>query len=153
MVGCVHDQAGGVKSGDVPQAIFDAAPDPVTGAGDVFRGAAEVLRQTEYADACPIATVALEVASSNETLRMATADVFDSWIESATRRFTGAGIPAGKARALAFLLVEMLEGAFLLSRAMRTTEPMEVAGEAAAAAIRAALPARRAGRRRESVRA
>jgi len=136
---------------ELVEAIFDAAPDPVTGAGDVFSGAAEVLRQTEYADACPIATVALEVASSNETLRMATADVFDSWIESATRRFTGAGIPAGKARALAFLLVEMLEGAFLLSRAMRTTEPMEVAGEAAAAAIRAALPARRAGRRRESV--
>ena len=138
---------------ELVEAIFDAAPDPVTGAGDVFRGAAEVLRQTEYADACPIATVALEVASSNETLRMATADVFDSWIESATRRFTGAGIPSGKARALAFLLVEMLEGAFLLSRAMRTTEPVEVAGEAAAAAIRAALPARRAGRRRESVRA
>ena len=136
---------------ELVEAVFDAAPDPVTGAGDVFRGAAEVLRQTEYADACPIATVALEVASSNDTLRMATADVFDSWIESATRRFTAAGIPVGKARALAFLLVEMLEGAFLLSRAMRTTEPMEVAGEAAATAIRAALPARRAGRRRESV--
>ena len=136
---------------ELVEAIFDAAPDPVTGTGDVFSGAAEVLRQTDYADACPIATVALEVASSNEPLRMATADVFDSWIESATRRFTVAGIPAGKARALAFLLVETLEGAFLLSRAMRTTEPMEVAGEAAAAAVRAALPARRAGRRRESV--
>ena len=73
---------------ELVEAIFDAAPDPVTGTGDVFSGAAEVLRQTEYADACPIATVALEVASSNETLRMATADVFDSWIESATLRFT-----------------------------------------------------------------
>src|SRR5207237_2546653 len=72
---------------ELVEAIFDAAPDPVTGTSDVFSGAAEVLRQTDYADACPIATVALAVASSNETLRMATADVFDSWIESATRRF------------------------------------------------------------------
>src|SRR5437868_10512973 len=54
---------------ELVEAIFDAAPDPVTGTGDVFSGAAEVLRQTDYADACPIATVALEVASSNEPLR------------------------------------------------------------------------------------
>jgi hypothetical protein len=121
-------------------AVFDAAPDPVTGAGDVFAGAAEVLRQTDYADACPIATVALEVASNNETLRQATADVFDSWIERATAFLAEAGVPVAKARALAILLIELLEGAFLLSRARRTTEPMDVAGAAAAAAVRAALP-------------
>ena len=56
-----------------------------TGAfADFFDGAAETLRETGYADACPIATVALEVASTNETLRQATADVFESWIKSAT---------------------------------------------------------------------
>src|SRR5437868_6972346 len=44
-------------------AVFDPAPDPVTGVRDFFAGAAEHLRETDYADACPIATVALEVSS------------------------------------------------------------------------------------------
>ena len=43
-------------------AVFDAAPDVVTGVRDFFDGAGEHLVQTGYADACPIATVALEVS-------------------------------------------------------------------------------------------
>src|SRR5919204_3399969 len=73
--------------------IAAAAPDVVTAVGDFFAGAAETLRETDYEDACPIATVALEVASTNETLRQATADVFDSWLEAATTRAVEAGIP------------------------------------------------------------
>ena len=45
-------------------AVFDAAPDVVTGVRDFFDGAGEHLVQTDYADACPIATVALEVSST-----------------------------------------------------------------------------------------
>ena len=41
--------------------ILLAAPDPVTVVRDVFLGAGETLRQTDWADACPIETVALEV--------------------------------------------------------------------------------------------
>jgi len=62
------------------EAIYDAAPDPATGVEDFFIGAAEVLRETDYADACPIATVALEVASASEPLRLATAEVFEGCI-------------------------------------------------------------------------
>ena len=67
------------------EAIFDAAPDVATATSDFFLGAAETLRQTDYADACPIETVALEVASTNEPLRKATAAVFESWIAAGTR--------------------------------------------------------------------
>src|SRR5205085_10478510 len=38
------------------EAVFDSAPDVVTGVRDCFAGAADVLRETDYADACPIAT-------------------------------------------------------------------------------------------------
>ena len=85
------------RSGLMYQGIFetivDAAPDMVTGVQQLFEGAAEVLRQSDYADACPIATVALEVASVNEPLREATADVFEGWIEAARSRFVRAGMP------------------------------------------------------------
>jgi AcrR family transcriptional regulator len=104
-----------------------------------FDGAGETLRETDYADACPIATVALEVASTNETLRQATADVFEEWIAGATEYFIFAGIPRARSRELAFSMLSLLEGAFIFCRALRSTEPMTAAGDAAVALVRTAL--------------
>jgi AcrR family transcriptional regulator len=104
-----------------------------------FAGAAETLRETDYEDACPIATVALEVASTNETLRLATAEVFGEWIEGATAYFEMGGLPAARARELAFSMLSLLEGAFIFSRAMRSTEPMLATGACAAQAVRLAF--------------
>jgi AcrR family transcriptional regulator len=125
------------------RAIFEPAPNVVTAVEDFFAGAAQTLRDTDYADACPIATVALEVASTNEQMRQATADVFASWIDEVTERLVEAGIRRPKARELGVSLLAGLEGAFVLSRSMRSTEPVEIAGAAAAAAVRSALPRKR----------
>src|SRR3954454_18800493 len=46
-------------------AIADPAPDPVAAVEAFFAGAAQTLVDTDYADACPIATIALEVASKH----------------------------------------------------------------------------------------
>jgi AcrR family transcriptional regulator len=121
------------------EVIVDPAPDVVTGVAEFFAGAAETLRETDYADACPIATVALEVASTSEPMRQATAEVFESWISAATERFVAAGIPEARARRLAIEMIAVLEGAFVLSRATRTTEAVEIAGTAAVAALEQAL--------------
>ena len=122
------------------ETIFNAAPDPVSGVRDFFAGAAAVLRETDYADACPIATVALEVASRSEPLRQATADVFDGWITGVAARLGRAGIGDDEARRLAILVINLLEGAFILSRARRSTDALEVAGAAATAAVQSAMP-------------
>jgi hypothetical protein len=98
-----------------------------------------VLRATDYADACPIATVALEVASTSEPLREATAEVFESWITGASARLVDAGIDARRARELSIFFIAVLEGAFVLSRATKSTEAVEVAGVAATEAVRAAV--------------
>jgi AcrR family transcriptional regulator len=119
--------------------IAIAAPDVLSAVGDFFAGAAQTLEETDYADACPIATVALEVASTNEPLREATADVFDSWIDGATEYFAAAGISRTKARELSLSMLCLLEGAFIFCRAMRSTEPLQVAGASAVAAVREAL--------------
>lgn len=124
---------------ELVKAVLDASPDPVQGVSDVFSGAAEVLRQTDYIDACPIATVALEVASSNESLRQATADVFDSWVAGMVEWLVEGGVPAADAESLAMVIIELLEGAFILSRAKRTTQALEAAGAAATALVRAAV--------------
>ncbi len=119
--------------------IAAQAPDVIAAVGEFFSGAAETLRETDYADACPIATVALEVASTSEPLREATAEVFDTWITGATEYFAAAGIPRETSSELAFTMLCLLEGAFIFCRAMRTTEPLQVAGASAVAAVQAAL--------------
>jgi AcrR family transcriptional regulator len=130
--------------------IAAQAPDVITAVGEFFSGAAETLLETDYADACPIATVALEVASTSEPLREATAEVFDSWVAGATEYFAAAGIPRPRARELAFSMLSLLEGAFVFCRAMRTVEPLQIAGASAVAAVQEALGAssgaRQAGR-------
>jgi AcrR family transcriptional regulator len=115
------------------------APDVLSAVREFFAGAADTLEETDYADACPIATVALEVASTSEPLREASAEVFERWIDAATAYFISAGIPRARARALAFAMLSLLEGAFVFCRALRSVEPLEVAGASAVAAVRGAL--------------
>jgi AcrR family transcriptional regulator len=120
-------------------AVFDTAPDLVSGVRNFFAGAAEHLRETDYADACPIATVALEVSSRSEILRQACADVFERWIAAGAARHHGGGLTPEKARELTIALLAALEGAFVLARALRSTEPLDIAGELVAGAVQAAL--------------
>lgn len=122
------------------EAVLRAAPDPVTAVRDAFLGAGEALRASGWADACPIETIALEVASTNEALRVATAEVFAAWLEAGTAFFARSGVPAPEARRLALSFVSLLEGAFVLDRASRTTDALEAAAESMAALVAAALP-------------
>lgn len=122
-------------------AVLDTSPDLVTGVRNFFAGAAQHLVETDYADACPIATVALEVSSTSETMRQACADVFESWIVAGAARHKGSGISADRARELTVAFLCALEGAFVLARALRSTEPLLVAGEMVAQAVEAELAA------------
>jgi AcrR family transcriptional regulator len=120
------------KAGAFFQAMVTAVYDAVDGTAEdairaSFAGAAETLVATNYEDACPIATVALEVASTDDRLRQATADVFEQWVEALTERV------GDRDKALA--VIAALEGAFVLCRASRSTEPMYAAGEMAAAFV------------------
>ena len=108
-----------------------------------FRDAGATLEATDYADACPIETVALEVASTNPTLRGATAEVFDSWLDALGALLVSEGLEEGPARAMALTVVSALEGAFILARTARTTEALEACGDAMADLLEAALAAGR----------
>ena len=115
--------------------------DVADGIEAAFAGAARTLVETDYADACPIATVALEVSSTSEPLRQACAEVFDEWIAGATRRLTLDGITEPRARELALVMLSALEGAFVLCRALRNTDALHAAGATVAAAVREARAA------------
>jgi len=122
--------------------VFDPAPDLVSAVHDFFTGAAALLEESEYQDACPIATVALEVSSTSDTMREACADVFERWIAAGVPRFTAEGLDEETARELVIAMIAALEGAFVLARASQSTEALQVAGELIAGVTQRALSAR-----------
>jgi AcrR family transcriptional regulator len=124
------------------EAVWDGADDPVSSVTAVFAGAAATLEATDFAVACPIATVALEVTNTNDELRATTADVFESWVSSSARRLSEAGIPPDQSRDLAFVLISLLEGAFLLSQTAKNSDPMKAAGSVAVDLVERALAAK-----------
>jgi AcrR family transcriptional regulator len=103
-----------------------------------FHDAGMTLVQTDFADACPVETVALEVASTNERLRAATAEVFDSWVGAMAAYLTAGGVDPSEARSLALTIVAALEGAFVLARATRRTDVLDACGDAMAKLVQEA---------------
>lgn len=119
--------------------LAEELADPVQAMRVAFARAADTLADTGYVDACPIATVALEVASTNEPLREVTAEIFEGWLGMLDQLFLAAGLDPPTARRLSTLFLAALEGGFLLCRAAKDTAPMLLLGESVAAAVAAAL--------------
>jgi AcrR family transcriptional regulator len=102
----------------------------------VFTQAADDMAATGFANMCPVASVAAEVADTVEELRTTTAAVFDGWLDGGTAYFVERGIPHAAARDVTVALVGALEGAFVLARTLRSIEPLLVAGRVLAPAYR-----------------
>lgn len=122
-------RASGAAYGAMVLDLLQNGPtDPVEALGAVFAQAATDLVAADYADACPIATVALEVASTNDVLRQATSEVFSAWIDGLTLWCRRLVDDPTDARDLAVAILSTLEGAFILARAQRRPEPLLGAG-------------------------
>ncbi|KAB2370797.1 TetR/AcrR family transcriptional regulator [Actinomadura montaniterrae] len=105
---------------------------------DMFRLSAEALETSGWADGCPIATVALEAASTSEPLRHACADVFAGWRAATARRFASEGIEP--AEDLAVYVFAAFEGALILSRTGHDAGPLRVTADIVARTIRDRRP-------------
>lgn len=134
------------------EGILRDMPDLPSGIEQSFAIAAEVLAGSGYVDACWIETVALEVASTNEALRLVTAEIFDRWTEVAAAWVESHGVPPAEARALGIAYITGLEGAFILCRSLQSPEPLLATGRMLAAAAREVLAASATPVRSESSR-
>jgi len=119
----------GERYGRLIDRVFERSPDVVEGLLEWFRMAAEALEASDYADGCPIATVALEAAGGDDGVREACGDVFESWLEKVAAELREAGLSAEQARSLAVFALSALEGAFVLARTARSTEPLKRSAE------------------------
>ena len=87
------------------------------------------------------------VASTNEPLRHATAEVFESWLAALDNHLVEAGLTRPQARNLSVSLFSLLEGAFILARATRDDTHVRTAGRTASDVVRAAFDKRAAQQR------
>ena len=129
----------GVHYAELVAGKLTEGPDLVENVRTAFHGAGQTLVDTDFADACPVETVALEVASTNEPLRLATAEVFESWVQGLELLLVSGGVDLARARDLATVVLCSLEGAFVLARSSRSTEALEACGEAMAQLVASAL--------------
>jgi TetR/AcrR family transcriptional repressor of lmrAB and yxaGH operons len=88
-----------------------------------IRAEAKALELSGYRQGCPIATVALEMASESDAIQDICQSVFDSWIAIFRDHFSS-HLDQRQARSMAEHTVMCLEGALLLSRVQRRTAPL-----------------------------
>ena len=100
-------------------------PDPREAVAAMFSGEAKILRSSGFRLGCPVASVALDVASTTETVRKPCADVFASWINALAEGIAASGTPRETATDLASYMLASLEGAIILSRTSKSVKPLE----------------------------
>jgi AcrR family transcriptional regulator len=128
----------GQASLEILEGFFGREPDAAAALDAFLTATAQSLQASGFADACPITTIALEVAGTSERLRKAAATVFEQWASVAESHLTRSGIDTRTARELAVFLVVGVEGAFVVSRATHSVQPVEVVRASLIAAVRAA---------------
>ncbi|MGW5732961.1 MULTISPECIES: TetR/AcrR family transcriptional regulator [Streptomyces] len=113
--------------------VADSASESATPGAVVRRvidALAGLLDDGDFQLGCPVSVVTLEMGGQSERLRDACANAFESWIAPVTELLVAHGRSRPAARALATAVVSMVEGAVIVSRAQRSTEPLRCAAQA-----------------------
>ncbi len=83
------------------------------------------LADSDFENACPVTSVALEMAPHSEILADACAIAFNEWIKITEQAFISCGIGVKRSRSLATAFVSSLEGAFVLARTEQSTKTFQ----------------------------
>jgi AcrR family transcriptional regulator len=94
----------------------------------------EVLERSDFRAGCPLVAITVET-DAPPRLTAAVASAFAGWQELLAGRLRAAGIPTARAAGLATLAVAAIEGAVLLCRAQRDTQPLDAVANELARAI------------------
>ena len=84
----------------------------------------ELLAEHDYAQGCPLAATVID-ASGNAELRTHVSELIASWQASVTDVYVKFGAPQSTAGDEATALLAAIEGALVLARARRTTQPLD----------------------------
>lgn len=90
---------------------------------------ATIIGDSDFRLGCPVSVVTLEMGDSSERLRQACATAFESWIAPTATLLEADGVNSAQAKSLATVIVSTIEGAAIVSRAMKSTQPLLAAAE------------------------
>jgi TetR/AcrR family transcriptional repressor of lmrAB and yxaGH operons len=127
------------RAGDEMEEMVDEAARHADDPGSLVRALAQILasrlERSGYQSGCAIATMVLELAPRDEEFSADFDSVFARWRAALVTRFEPLGIAPDRAAVLAGLTISAIEGAAVLSRAARSTEPFKTTIEALISAI------------------
>jgi TetR/AcrR family transcriptional repressor of lmrAB and yxaGH operons len=115
--------AGEAVAGKIRGAL-DAHADVAAALRAYIDGYAEDIRASDYRRGCPVANVAMDAAATSPAIRHACDEIFAGWAAPIARRLEREGRRPKDAAALAEFVISTLEGALILCRARRSTEPL-----------------------------
>jgi TetR/AcrR family transcriptional repressor of lmrAB and yxaGH operons len=119
--------AGAVMTANITEAL--AHRDGVTAIKRFVASYAREMEASDFRHGCPIATVALEAATVSRPIREVCATIFAEWENVLAARLERDGFVRKAARKLAVITLSLLEGAMILCRARKTTEPLRDVAE------------------------
>ncbi len=127
------------RAGDEVEEMVDEAARQADDPASLVRAMAQILtsrlERSGYQSGCAIATMVLELAPRDEAFSADFNSVFARWRAALVTRFEPLGITPDRAAALADLTISAFEGAAVLSRAARSTDPFTTTTEALISAI------------------
>ncbi|MFF8818049.1 TetR/AcrR family transcriptional regulator [Leucobacter sp. NPDC015123] len=101
----------------------------------VIAAVAAIVSESDYRLGCPVSVVTLEMGAESERLRGTCEQAFRAWVTPAARLLEAEGLAAADAASLATAVVSAIEGSVIVSRAMRSTQPLEATADAMAELI------------------
>jgi TetR/AcrR family transcriptional repressor of lmrAB and yxaGH operons len=117
-----------MAGGEIRSALAGLPADDAAGFVDgVFATLGERLETSAWHKGCPVATVALDVAASNDAIQQICSTIYADWEQVLLDRFTRFGCE--NAASIATATLSLLEGAMLLARVHRSREPLNRAAD------------------------
>jgi TetR/AcrR family transcriptional repressor of lmrAB and yxaGH operons len=114
----------GLHLRDTLRALVTQAPDAASGVEAVVNALAQALLDSDFQRGCPLATVALDVASESELIRRSCADGYDSWHDVLAEYLVAQGISTEKANDLTTVVLASIEGGLLLAKTKKDIAPL-----------------------------
>ena len=117
-------------AGDSVSTLLRAAVEAGTPPADVIRGIGEYykhqLAETDFHAGCPVGAAALD-AYDDVDLGPVVAEVVDDWASLLAQSMVKAGFDESAAADAALVAISAIEGAIMISRVKRSTDPIDLA--------------------------
>ena len=127
------------KISDFLAAAFRESDGPVAAVRAYVEGARDHTRAGGFLLGCPVASLVLESPEASSSIRAICEEALDDWHALIRDGIAASGIPAERADSLATLILTSVEGALIVARSRRDSEPLDTLAEELAAAVATAL--------------